>query len=426
MCGLALLRTIDQGKLSHDDAVTKHLPPEYLDAISTPPTRKLLDHLTIAHLISHTGGTTVSGFPGYDCNGPAPPSVLSILRGDYGSNTPQIRLSRLPGLKWRYSGGGTTILHAILESIHQKSLSQIVHELVFEPFRMQRTFYNDILPKGEDNFAKCFDTGITESRPARWHIQPELGAAGVWTTPADLLKAQRGIRDAALGRDNFLGQELAMKGLTALEGANGFGYGGWVNGQNWFGHDGSNFPGFRCRTLTCFDSDGDGRLGNAEGEGVAVMTNSAMGIDVCLKITQAIAYLRGWPGREVLGLHGMDHEGIPLMVPTGEIDENWKQWKGNWVVGVEDDDLLVKEGQIFEILEEEGQPCIKLDGLPSMKLVKAAMPAVACGNHGLRALDLVVEGLDMMITLRYAEGGQRVMQVWPGMLEQPIDCASLR
>lgn len=421
ICGLAILRTIDQGLLSHDDAVTKHLPPEYVDAISTPTTRNLLDHLTIAHLITHTGGTTVSGFPGYDSNG-AYPSLSTILHGGAGANTPQIRLSRLPGLKWRYSGGGTTILQAILESIHQKSFPEIVRELVFEPLGMTRSYYKDTLPSGETNFAKCFATGVTETSPARWHIQPELGAAGLWTTPADLLKAQRGILHAVRGKNNFLNEALARKGIEIVEGANGWQYGGWMSGKNWFGHGGSNNPGYRCQTLVCFDYDGNGQLGRADGEGVAVMTNSALGQDACLKIIQAVAYLRDWPGRDLLGLQEMGNAVTPLCVPSHRIDGEWERWRGKYEVVVKENDQLIQKGQIVEIVKEDGQPYVKLEQLLGMRLIKAAMPSVRHEKKGKKIIDLVVEGLDMMVTLTYDSAMERMTQIWPGLSEEPIDC----
>ena len=161
ICGLAVLRTIDEGRLALSDSITKHLPPAYIDAISTPPTRALLDHVTILHLLTHTAGTTVSSFPGYDPSCSIP-NLTTILSGCTGANTPQIKLNRFPGLKWRYSGGGTTIIQAILETIHNKPLSEIVKQLVLEPLGMARSFY--ALPAGERNYAQCWEYWV-DSKP---------------------------------------------------------------------------------------------------------------------------------------------------------------------------------------------------------------------------------------------------------------------
>ncbi len=309
-----------------------------------------------------------------------------------------------------------------METIHQKPLPEIVREVVFEPLGMTRSFYKDTLPEGEENFAKCFATGVTETSPARWHVQPELGAAGVWTTPADLLRAQRGIRDAALGKNDFLSKDLALKGLTVVDGAGGFGFGGWTKGKNWFGHTGGNNPGFRCWTVMCFDDDGKGELGKAEGEGIAVMTNSALGHEVFPKMVQAIAYLRKWPGRKLVGLYDMENVAIPLRDPSGEVDGGWKQWIGAWEIAVDKDDKSVKKGQILQIMEGNQEPSVKLDDLPTLKLLKAAMPSDESGIDDRKTIDLVVDGLDMMITLRHSDDGERKVQIWPGLWEQPIDC----
>ena len=419
--GLAILRTVDQGKLSLTDPITKHLPSKYIDAISTPLTRHLLEYVTIRDLASHTAGVTVGGFPGYDPDGYIPDLAI-ILAGAPGTNTPQIRLNRLPELKWRYAGGGTTINQAVLESIHQKPLPEIVEELVFKPLGMDRSFYR--LPEGEKNYAQCWVTGVTEVRGPRWHVLAEQGAAGIWTTPTDLLKAVRGIRDAAEGKSEFLKQETAIIGLKALEGANGVSSGGWQSEKGWVGHGGANHPGYRCRLQAVYDNkDGGSSLGNALGEGVAVMTNSALGNDAVDRLIQAIAYLRGWPGRDILALHVNSAPSIPLNDVNGEVSEAWKDCKGKWRVTVAEGDRTVKKDQMLEILEDSDQhPTMKFTEMPALRLLKAAIPAVEFKKPGKQGIDLVVEGLDMMLSFGYDEQGKQTLEVWPGADEGSLKC----
>jgi CubicO group peptidase (beta-lactamase class C family) len=421
ICGLGVLRTIDQGKLALTDPVTKHLPADYIQAISTPSTRPLLDHVTIQHLITHTAGTTVHGFPGYDPSSPIP-SLPDILSGGPNSNTPQIRLNRFPGLKWRYSGGGTTITQAILESIHRRPLPDILRELVFQPLDMTRSFYS--LPHGETNHAQCWDTGVTESRPARWHIQPELGAAGLWTTPTDLLKALSAIRDSAEGKSAFLRTETALTGLRVVQGANGWTGAGWQSGKGWIGHGGSNSPGFRCELMaTWADSDGDEPLGKARGEGIAIMTNSGMGTELCHRLIQAIAYLRGWPGRDIVALHEGGKMAIPVADPRAGLDDAWKVWEGTWSISVQNEDDTTSKAQALDITEgTENEPRVTLGQMPAMKLLRAAAPRKRYGKETKEGLDLVVEGLDMMLCLGYDEEGKPALEVWPGCYEDMLKC----
>ena len=421
VCGLAVLRTVDQRRLAIDDPITQHLPSAYVEAISTPSTRPLLEHVTIQHLLTHTAGTTVSGFPGYDPTSSIP-SLHTILSGATGSNTPQIRLNRFPGLKWRYSGGGFTILQATLESIHNKPFSEIMKELVFEPLGMTRSCYS--LVDDESNYAQCWDTGISETKPARWHVQPESGAAGLWTTPTDLLKAVSGIRDAAEGRSAFLSRELALMGLKTVEGAGGFTGAGWQIEKGWVGHGGSNNPGFRCQVMAIWDGgQQEQRLGKAKGEGVAIMTNSAMGTEVCCRLLQAIAYLRGWPGREVLAVPSEDDIAIPLADAKVEVNDVWKAWKGTWRLVVDENNDSIRKNVSLEVVEDEqGRPTVKMAQMPPMKVFQAAIPAVKSGAKGRTGVDLVVEGLDMMLALGDNEAGDESLEIWPGFFEGPLSC----
>jgi CubicO group peptidase (beta-lactamase class C family) len=422
--GLAVLRTIEQGKLSLSDPITKHLPSSYLEYISTPQTKPLLSHVTILNLLTHTGGTTVGGFNGYPRSSIIP-DIQTILSGASPSNSPQIRLSRLPGLKFRYSGGGSTILQAILESTHSKPLPQIVHELVFEPLGMTRSFYNTMLPADEKNMASCFDTGFTPC-PEPYHVLPEMGAAGIWTTPHDLLIAHTAIRDCALGRSSFISSALAKEALTTVAGAFGFSAGGWATAKGWFGHSGGNQPGFRCETMMFYDREGSRKLGIAAEEGVAVMTNSALGTDVCWKIMHAIGYLRGWPGAEARELgNGLGGQSVPLADRKADTG-GWHDWEGSWELIVDEDEKQMKAGLKLSLEEDtDGLPAVMMEHLPRIRLLRAAISPTVSGKADRPNLCLVVDGLDVMLELGYDEGGKPRMELWPGFNEGVYKCRML-
>jgi len=61
---------------------------------------------TIERLMSHTGGTNVSGFLGYP-EGSAIPSLLQVLDGTFPADMEAVQVVYEPGSVCRYSGGGT-------------------------------------------------------------------------------------------------------------------------------------------------------------------------------------------------------------------------------------------------------------------------------------------------------------------------------
>ena len=72
--------------------------------------------ITVANLLSHTAGLTVHGFGGYE-KGEAIPTVVQVLDGKKPANSAAVRSMYAPGLKYEYSGGGTTISQLIIMDI---------------------------------------------------------------------------------------------------------------------------------------------------------------------------------------------------------------------------------------------------------------------------------------------------------------------
>jgi hypothetical protein len=112
-----------------------------------------------------------------------------------------------------------------------------------------------------------------------WRTLPEMAGAGLWTTPADLVRLELEIARAAVGGSALLGQDLAEQMLSAqVPGGMGLGTevdtsGGYLR----FGYTGSNV-GYGCFSF------GWPRTGAA----VAVMANSE-GAEEILRSTLAAA-----------------------------------------------------------------------------------------------------------------------------------------
>ncbi|MCJ1292746.1 hypothetical protein MMC34_004299 [Xylographa carneopallida] len=391
IAAIAVFRAIQAGHLALAAPITRYLSLQQLSFLETPQTKPLLQHITIEMLLSHTSGLSVGGFPGYARD---PPPIATILQGLTPSNTPQVHLESFPGQRFRYSGGGITVVQMILETVLQKPFAAIVQELVFKPLNMSRSCYK--LSDTEENFAAVHDTAHTAHDPP-YHIFPESAAAGLWTTPGELLLAIRALQSSLKGtNDSFLKQEWARRMLTTVQ---------WKVACGWmtpidsgvFNHSGSNEPGYRCVLLGWADIAGDGKveLGKAEGGGICVMTNSPQGAELVIKIIIAAGYLMGWPAfSPALGLAVSF---TPLTAP-GEVRADWKEWVGYW-------------GDKWHVLHGE-RPTLKFAYLPPVRLLPAAMTPRRY-EDGKLSIDLVVEGLEVMLRLGW-EKGERVMEVWPG------------
>ena len=58
-----------------------------------------------------------------------------------------------------------------------------------------------------------------------------------------------------------------------------------------------------------------------EGEGIAIMTSSVMGTELCIRLLHAIAYLRNWPGREVVQVTPTGGLACPLSDAKVAVDQ---------------------------------------------------------------------------------------------------------
>ena len=111
---LAALRLVAQGKLNLDADVNASLTSWKL------PAHSFAKPVTLRNLLSHTGGTTVHGFPGYKSDASLPTAV-QVLTGGTPANTPGVIVNAEPGSMWRYSGGGYTVMQVLMTDVTRKA-----------------------------------------------------------------------------------------------------------------------------------------------------------------------------------------------------------------------------------------------------------------------------------------------------------------
>ena len=399
--GMATMRLIQAGKLHLDSKIVQLLPERVISILETPHTKVLLQQITIRHLMSHTSGITIAHFPGYSKDGP---DIETVLSGKAPTNTLQVKVQGLPGYSLSYSGGGMTVLQIILEAVTGKDFPMLVKELVLDPLGMSRSFYT--LQDGEKNVATAYLTGYTPC-DVQSHVFPEKAAAGLWTTPTDLLKVVRAIQQS-LKSDagtEFLEKEIAREMLEEVQNTMAL---TWIAPKEpgiAFVHAGSNDPGWECFVMGYADlksSNGGQKLSEQKAWsdcGISIMTNSAAGLTVWAKVFHAITYLKEWvPLPYVPG--GGPFGKIPFCARGVQIDKRWGEWKGSW-----------RDAEKELVLESnEDEPVLRFGENVRARLVPAATPSIEYAGNG-KSIDLVLDGLEMMVRLGWKDGN-RDIEVW--------------
>jgi CubicO group peptidase (beta-lactamase class C family) len=284
---IAIARLSQDGALDLDEDINKYLLSWRVPAIDGWSPR-----ITLRHLLTHTAGTTVHGFPGYPSTGPCP-TVMEVLNGVPPANNQPVLVSRLPGLQFQYSGGGTVIAQQALEDHMGMPFAALMQRLVFGPLGMTCSTYEQHLPADLEANAAGAHPWNGLPIPGHGHIYPEMAAAGLWTTAEDLAKLAVDFMRSYHGRDSVLG--LSQDGATGMlcppPGQRD--YQQYV-GLGWFcdhhggafrcGHRGEN-RGF-ITELTLFP---------ALGKGAVVMLNSNQGAPLRHEVLNALGGAHDWP-----------------------------------------------------------------------------------------------------------------------------------
>jgi CubicO group peptidase (beta-lactamase class C family) len=141
VAALGALSLVERKKLALDEDVNTRLETWKIPASNL--TAK--DPVTLRMLLSHSGGLTVHGFPGYEVGKPVP-SLTQILNGEPPANTSAIRVDIRPGERFRYSGGGYTVMQQLLIDVSGQPFDTFMASAVLRPLDMRDSTYSQALP----------------------------------------------------------------------------------------------------------------------------------------------------------------------------------------------------------------------------------------------------------------------------------------
>ena len=237
-------------------------------------------------LMSHTSGLGDGfGFPGYHPSAPQP-SLVEILNGSKPSNVGKMLMERPPFTAEKYSGGGVTLMQLAMTDALGRPYPEIMQTLVLGPIGMTTSAYEQPLSDTRDRRAARAHSGRGLAMDTKWHVYPELAAAGLWTSPTDLAKFAIEVQLTAIGRSTrVLSRASVLEMLTPVGvGDYAVGFAITKKGEGWyFAHNGSNW-GFQCSLIAH----------RVKGYGVAVMTNSDSGGPAIREIEARVAAAYGW------------------------------------------------------------------------------------------------------------------------------------
>jgi len=282
VAAMGVLKAAQDGRIDLDDDVNVILTSWKVpagDGPSSPP-------ITPRALLSHTSGAGDGfRFPGYHPD-VLRPTVVQILNGARPSNVGPVLFARPPYRAFKYSGGGVTIMQLAMSDLYGREYPLLIHDLVLGPLGMTRSFYEQPLSREHDRNAARAHDAEGRAMDAKWHVYPELAAAGLWTTPTDLATFAVELQQSLRGRSARVLRRETAREMIAPVGVGPFAVGLQIakTGEGWyFSHGGSNW-GFRA-ALT-------GHV--RQGYGAAVMTNADRGGQLADVILRRIAAAYGW------------------------------------------------------------------------------------------------------------------------------------
>ena len=331
---IAALRLVERGDLQLDANVNDRLTSWKLPDNPFTKDRKV----TVRNILNHTAGTTVWGFPGYDRDTPSP-SLPRLLDGQ--GNTEAVRVFKVPGESWRYSGGGYTILQLLLTDVTGRPFPELLQREVLAPAGMRASTFEQ--PPGDMARARMAVGYLGDGTRVQgdWHLYPEMAAAGLWTTAEDLARFAMAVQQAARGGGSLLSRTTAQ--LMLRPGQNNHGLGPVLSPDGLrFGHGGADW-GFQGELTAHVDG----------GPGVAILTNSDNGGVLARQIIQTIAREYGWAGES---LKPQQRERITLST------EALRAYVGRYV----------GPGGRFQIMAGDGVLRLILEGNPEAELVPEA------------------------------------------------------
>jgi CubicO group peptidase (beta-lactamase class C family) len=173
-----------------------------------------------------------------------------------------------------------------LSDARGRPFADIMRDDVLRPIGMVNSSYEQPISPERDRNAARAHSGEGASMGAKWHVYPEMAAAGLWTTPGDLARFAIEVQRSSIGQSNRVLSRTTVQEMLSPVGVGDYAVGFSMSkiGQGWyFTHGGSNW-GFRATLLAH----------KVKGYGLAIMTNADQGGAVMAELSRRIQMAYEW------------------------------------------------------------------------------------------------------------------------------------
>jgi len=227
----AIASLANQGKLTLDDDIRKHLP-------EVPDFGK---KITIRHLIHHISGLrdqwTLLGMAGWRLDDVITREhIMKMVRH-------QKELNFDPGAENLYSNTGYTLLAVIVERVSGQSFRDYTEATIFKPLGMTNTHFHDdherIVKNRAYSYTSAGPGGGFKAAPLNY---ANVGATSLFTTAEDLARWVINFEDKKIGGADVI-KQMQQKGVLNSGKELGYAFGlsiGPYRGLNTVGHAGGD------------------------------------------------------------------------------------------------------------------------------------------------------------------------------------------
>lgn len=234
---IAICQLAEQGKLSFDDLIIKHLP-DY-------PNKAVAEKVTIHHLLTHTGGL---GHYWNEKFRAKMPTLRTV--GDFLPLFADEPLRFEPGSRMFYSNAGFIVLGLIIEKVSGQTYFEYVREHVCKRAGMKNTdSYDTDLVVPNLAIGYTYQSSIPGQQPKNakpvrrenFYLHAVKGgpAGGGYSTAEDLLAFGAALREHKLLSSKYTTLATTGKVQMGPDGKYAYGFGDFtVNGHRHIGHNG--------------------------------------------------------------------------------------------------------------------------------------------------------------------------------------------